>query len=109
MIEDIDKSHYKGYNPNKRRISMHRIIEVKPLSGYKVWLKFSDGIEGTVDLSDVVGKGVFKSLKDKEQFKAVFIDQESHTIAWPGNIDLCPDSLYAEICGTEILQKSSNA
>ena len=21
----------------------------------------------------------------------------SHTIAWPGGIDLCPDSLYAEM------------
>lgn len=81
---------------------MHRIVEVKPLSGFKVWVKFSDGMEGTVDLSDMAGKGVFKAWSDPKEFKSVFIDPESHTIAWPSGIDLCPDSLYAEVTGRDI-------
>lgn len=40
---------------------MHRVVEVKPLLDFKVRLKFLDGVEGTVDLSDVAGKGVFSS------------------------------------------------
>lgn len=78
---------------------MHRIIEVKPLENYKVWIKFSDGVEGVVDLSDLVGKGIFSAWKDVNIFNAVFIDPESHTIAWPGGIDLCPDTLYAKVLG----------
>lgn len=88
---------------------MHRIVEVKPLPGFKVWLKFSDGVEGTVDLSDLAGKGVFEAWSDPKYFESVFIDQESYTIAWPGGIDLCPDSLYAEVTGTDVLSKVSSA
>ncbi|MBI3605639.1 MAG: DUF2442 domain-containing protein, partial [Nitrospirae bacterium] len=38
---------------------MYKITEVKPLEDYQVWIKFSDGVEGIVDLSDLVEKGVF--------------------------------------------------
>jgi hypothetical protein len=84
---------------------MKRIVEVKPLQDFKVWLKFSDGVEGTVDLSDVAGKGVFGAWNDPEIFNAVFINPENHTISWPGGIDLCPDTLYAEITGIDIVPK----
>ena len=82
---------------------MHRVVEVKPLKDYRVWLKFSDGVEGTVDLSELVGKGVFSAWEDVDFFNSVFIDQESHTIAWEGGIDLDPDSLYARILGVDPL------
>lgn len=82
---------------------MHKIIEGKPLAVYKVWIKFSDGVEGTVDLSELVGKGVFSAWEDKNFFNSVFIDPESHTIAWEGGIDLCPDTLYAKVLGVEPL------
>ncbi len=82
---------------------MHRIVQVKPLKNYRLWLKFSDGVEGTVDLSHLAGKGVFSAWKDKNFFKSVFIDHESRTVAWEGGIDLCPDTLYAEILGVEPL------
>jgi len=82
---------------------MHKVIEVKPLKNYWVWIKFSDGIEGEVDLSDLVGKGVFSTWKDTKFFNSVFIDPESHTIAWEGRIDLCPDTLYAKVLGVEPL------
>ncbi|MBU4143118.1 DUF2442 domain-containing protein [Patescibacteria group bacterium] len=82
---------------------MHEIIEVKPLSNYRVWIKFSDGVEGTVDLSELVGEGVFKAWEDIEFFNSVYIDPESHTIAWKGGIDLCPDNLYAKVLGVEPL------
>ena len=38
---------------------MHKITEVKALEDYKLELQFSDGVGGTVDLSHLVGKGVF--------------------------------------------------
>ncbi|MDH5683823.1 MAG: DUF2442 domain-containing protein [candidate division WOR-3 bacterium] len=76
---------------------MHKIVEVKPLANYRVWLKFSDGVEGIVDLSELKGIGVFSVWDDVSFFNSVFIDPESHTIAWQGGIDLCPDNLYAKI------------
>ncbi len=76
---------------------MHRIVAVQPLDAYRVRIRFSDGVECEVDLADLVGKGVFALWKDPEQFVKVFIDPESHTLAWPGGIDLCPDALYRDL------------
>ena len=80
---------------------MHRITEVKPLPGHRVWLRFDDGVQGEVDLSELVGKGVFASWTDEEKFAEVFVDSESHTIAWPGGIDLCPTTLHRELSGVK--------
>lgn len=82
---------------------MHRIIEVKPLTNYRVWLKFSDGVEGTADLSELAGKGVFSAWEDVNFFNSVSIDSENHTITWGKEIDLCPDTLYAQILGVDPL------
>ncbi|MDP2208611.1 MAG: DUF2442 domain-containing protein [Bacteroidota bacterium] len=76
---------------------MHKIIEAKPLENYKIWIKFSDGVEGIVDLSDLVGKGVFSLWKDPKEFNSFSIDSQSHTLVWKDEIDLCPDTLYAKI------------
>jgi Protein of unknown function (DUF2442) len=83
---------------------MLKIIDVRPLPGFKILVKFQDGVEGQVDLSDLVGKGVFSKWKEPGFFESVFIDKESHTVAWPGGIDLSPETLYAEITGKSPLK-----
>ena len=77
--------------------TMHRIVKAEPQSGYRLNLRFDDGVEGEVDLSDLVGEGVFAAWRDPAEFRKVFIDPQSHTVAWPGDIDLCPESLHAEV------------
>jgi hypothetical protein len=42
---------------------------------------------------------------DREEFEKVFVDPESETVAWPGGIDLCPDSLYEEVTGESVLDR----
>jgi hypothetical protein len=76
---------------------MHKIINVEPLSVYKLEIAFSDGVRGVIDLSELVGQGVFQQWKDPKKFFAVAIDPQTHTLAWPGGIDLCPDALYEDI------------
>jgi len=76
---------------------MPRVIEVQALEGYRVRVRFADGIVGEVNLSPLVGKGVFSIWNDPKEFAKVFIDPESHTLAWPGGIDLCPDTLYRDV------------
>ncbi len=91
---------------------MHKIVEATPLENYRVRLRFSDGAEGIVDLSGLVGKGIFSAWEDVKFFNSVFIDGETHTVAWEGGIDLCPDKLYAEVTGADpltVLEKSEAA
>jgi hypothetical protein len=78
---------------------MYRIVEVEARPGYRVWIRFTDGTAGEVDLSDLVGKGVFASWEQEGAFERVFIDEETGTIAWPGDIDLAPDALYRDVAG----------
>ena len=76
---------------------MHKVSEIKALDSYRLWLRFSDGTEGIVDLSHLRGKGVFKIWAKDVPFKDAYIDQESGAIAWSPEIDICPDSLYFKI------------
>ncbi|GAB4407623.1 MAG: hypothetical protein Kow00123_20570 [Anaerolineales bacterium] len=71
-------------------------VEVKPLENYRIWIKFSDGCEGVVDLSDLAGKGVFALWNDYQEFQKVHIGPGGE-IAWSDQIDLCPDALYLKI------------
>lgn len=71
---------------------------VRPLPNYRMYLEFSDGSKGTVDLSDLAGKGVFEVWKDQALFKTVHIGSHRQ-IKWNGGIELCPDMLYLRLTG----------
>ena len=76
---------------------MYRIVEVKPVGRYEVWVRFADGVGGRLDLSEVAGKGVFAVWNDPEVFNQVTIDLETHTLCWPGGLDLAPEVLYEDL------------
>ena len=72
---------------------MAKLISVAPFSGYKLQLKFADGVEGEVDLSHLVGKGVFSAWADVAAFDAVALGDHGE-VRWNDDIDLCADALY---------------
>jgi hypothetical protein len=74
---------------------MRKIKQVKVLADYRLELVFDDGRNGVVDLSDLVGKGVFAAWTNYDVFKQVRIG-DSGELMWSDQIDLCPDSLYLE-------------
>jgi hypothetical protein len=76
---------------------MLKITEAKALEQCQVFLAFSDGMNGTLDLSDIAGRGVFKKLTDPNFMRLLYIDRETGTIAWPGGLDLDPVVLYSKI------------
>jgi hypothetical protein len=77
---------------------MFKPIEVKALPDYKLRVRFSDGVEGEVNLSHLVGKGVFSAWADYSFFEKVYIGTNGE-IAWSDKIDICPDSVYMKITG----------
>ena len=81
---------------------LYRIVDAKALPSYRLWVRFEDGVEGEVDVSDLVGKGVFKAWQDPEFFNQVYIDEEAGTVAWPGDLDLAPDALYRDVSGVPV-------
>ena len=71
-----------------------KVLEVRPLGGYKLWLRFQDGLTGTVDLSTELWGPVFEPLKDPAFFSRVTIHPELETVTWPNGADLAPEFLY---------------
>jgi hypothetical protein len=60
-------------------------------------VKFEDGLEGEVDLSDLVGRGVFKRWKENPSgFARVSVDADRGTVVWPGGLDVAPDALLSD-------------
>ena len=85
---------------------MKRIVEAKPLPNYRLFVRFEDGAKGEVDLSSMVGNGVFASWKDQAVFSRVSIDSATGTVTWPDGIDLCPDTLYSYVTGAPVTGSS---
>ena len=77
---------------------MFKVIQVKALPDYQLWLKFEDGVQGKVDLSHLVGKGVFALWNDVQAFQDVYIGPYGE-LAWSDEIDLCLDALYMQVTG----------
>jgi hypothetical protein len=76
------------------------IVQVVPLDGYRLQLRFEDGVEGSVDIAELVEfTGVFADFKDRDFFLKVRVNPELGTICWPNDTDLDPDVLYAKITG----------
>ena len=77
---------------------MLKLIHAEPLPAYKLRLRYADGVTGVVDLSHLVGKGVFRLWNDPEAFGRVSIGTAGE-LCWSEEVDLCADALYLEITG----------
>ena len=74
------------------------LIEIKVLDEYRLWLKYSDNVEGVVDLSDLVGQGVFALWNEHGEFQKAHIGS-SGEIAWNDDVDLDSAAIYLKITG----------
>ncbi len=74
---------------------MLHVESVRVATGYRLWLRFSDGTEGEVDLGPELEGPVFEPLRDPAVFAHVAVDPDVHTIAWPNGADFAPEFLHA--------------
>ncbi len=77
---------------------MFRLVEVRPLPGYRLYLRYDDGVAGEVDLSHLAGKGVFQLWNDAAAFDRVAIGTAGE-LYWNDTVDLCADAQYLKITG----------
>ncbi len=74
-----------------------KVIEAKCVRDFVLQLRFSDGTEGHVDLSDKLGGGVFAPLGDPAYFRKASVHPELHTVVWPNGADFAPEFLYERV------------
>ena len=75
-------------------------IAIEARSGYRLWVRFDDGVEGEIDLSDRAGRGVFSIWNEPGVFESASITPH-RTIGWSDDAELCADAVYLEITGRE--------
>jgi uncharacterized protein DUF2442 len=74
-----------------------RITEARYVSGRTIWLRFSDGAEGEVDLSAEIHGEIFEPLSDVEYFRKFEVSRELGTVVWPNGADFAPEFLRASV------------
>jgi hypothetical protein len=86
------------------------IIEVRHLGDHRLFLRFSDGADGEIDLAPLLQfTGVFEPLRDPQFFALVRVDSDIGTIVWPNGADLCPDVLRHHITGEPLPGQADKA
>ena|SRR5436190_23679180 len=68
------------------------INKAKLVNGFIIAMRFNDGTEKQIDISQWFKGPVFKALKDPKFFAKFFV--EGGTLAWPNGVDIAPEALY---------------
>jgi uncharacterized protein DUF2442 len=75
---------------------MVAVTHAEALQGHRLRLRFDDGSERIVDLSDVLWGEMGEPLRDPEYFSQVRVDPDLRTVVWPNGFDLDPDVLHGD-------------
>jgi hypothetical protein len=87
-----------GLLPSIRLRVSWRVAEVEALPGFRLLVRFNDGIIGVVEMAGFIDSdmaGVLAVLRDENLFRQVRV-----TLApspGPANLDLAPDAMYRAI------------
>ena len=81
--------------------------QVKALDGHRIWIEFEDGVNGEIDLSGLVGRGVWKAWRDRSFFESVRITPY-RAIGWGENddLDMCADWAYKQVTDQSVQDAS---
>ncbi len=74
---------------------MVRVQSVKPLEGFRLEVRFTDGTERVIDVERYLRGPVFEPIRSSRAlFEAVFVDSDLGVVVWPNGADIDPDVLY---------------
>ena len=68
------------------------VLDARYIRDYAVWLRFSDGTVGEVDLESELKGPLFGPLREIEHFKGFSVAH--HTLSWDNGADFAPDFLH---------------
>jgi hypothetical protein len=81
----------------RSRARSHMLTECRAEGDYTLWLRFDDGLEGSVYVGELVTNASFSVLGNIDLFKRVSIDPLSNVVTWGSGINLDPEILYRDL------------
>ena len=70
-----------------------KVVGIRPLSNYHLWLRFSNGESKVFDFKPLLDSPCYIRLQDKEIFRDVYIDY-GVPVWCDGDIDIAPEYIY---------------
>ena len=68
------------------------VTQVTVLPHFTLLVEFENGERRTFHMSDYMDQKPWNRLKSGNVFQGAFV--ENGTVAWPGNVDINPETLY---------------
>jgi hypothetical protein len=82
---------------------IHDVVRAVYREGYKIEVTFDDGKKGVIDFTKYLRRGdVFKRFKDMDFFRSFVINRELGILTWQNEIDIAPETLYADAIGAPL-------
>ena len=72
-------------------------VSVKALENYKIYLVYSNGEKGEINLAHLQKDPGYRNLFKNDNFKNVFIDEATKEIKWESGESICKNAVYRQI------------
>ena len=73
---------------------IHKVKAFEIEGPYRLRIEFDDGLVRTIDFRPVLEGELYGPLRVVNQFNAVSLDREVHTLVWPSGADFDPATLH---------------
>lgn len=73
---------------------LHHIVGCELVGGYRLKMRFDDGLERVVDFEPILWGELYGPLRDPQMFRSVRIDPEFKTLIWENGADFDPSILH---------------
>ncbi|GHU80586.1 hypothetical protein FACS1894191_6170 [Clostridia bacterium] len=71
-----------------------KLKKVKAEPDFTLLLEYKNGEKRKYNASNLLKKGIFKTLQKFESFKKVKLSDHGDTVCWGDELDIAPESLY---------------
>ena len=76
---------------------MYKLVEIKPLENYRLFLKYYNGVSGEYNLEKIIESDDYKILRSEKIFNQVYIDEKTNDIYWPCGVNICKSAVYRQL------------
>ncbi len=73
---------------------LHHVIGFELAGGYRLRIRFDDGLERVSDLEPILWGELYGPLRDPAMFRTVHLDPEFETLVWQNGADFDPSILH---------------
>ena len=71
--------------------------EVEPLAGYRMWIRFSDGVEGEIDIFPYLAESSWGLEEEERLFEDKVAIAPWELLVWEGKVGIFPTRLYQQV------------